>query len=111
MNVSFVIYLYPAPGLPENLRRQGATPTAIVIEWDPVPCLQQNSLITSYIIEVRPRGGGEPITTGEVAADGSLMFRASNLATNTSFLFRVYPVTSEFGRSEEFSSLITFPGS
>ena len=112
MGVKFIGIFYLAPELPpENVRLVNATPTVITIEWDPVPCLQQNALITSYAVEVRPGGGGELVSSGEVESDSSLIFRATNLR-GTSFSFRVYPVTSEFGRSDKFSSFTaeTLPG-
>ena len=81
----------PAPsGAPENVREVEVTSTSITIQWDQVPCIEQNSEITGYIVRYSNSTG----ETQMAAVQNSQMFTASGLTPNTAYSFQLVAVSS-----------------
>ena len=62
------------------------TSTSITIQWDQVPCIEQNSEITGYIVRY---------STGETQMAAVQMFNASGLTPNTTYSFQVAAINSD----------------
>ena len=81
----------PAPsGASQNVREVEVTSTSITIQWDQVPCIEQNSEITGYIVRYSS-STGEPQMA---AVQNSQMLKASGLTPNTAYSFQVAAVNS-----------------
>ena len=72
------------------------TSTSITIQWDQVPCIEQNSEITGYIVRYSN-------STGETQMAAVQMFTASGLTPNTTYYFQVAAVNSD-GEEGPYSS-------
>ena len=75
-------------GAPENVREVEVTSTSISIQWDQVPCIEQNSDITGYIVRYSNSTGETQMATGQ-------MFTASGLTPSTTYSFQVAAVNSD----------------
>ena len=67
------------------------TSTSITIQWDQVPCIEQNSEITGYIVRYSNSTG----ETQMAAVQNSQMLKASGLTPNTAYSFQVAAVNSD----------------
>ena len=87
-----ILFCIPAPsGAPQNVREVEVTSTSITIQWDQVPCIEQNSEITGYIVRYSNSTG----ETQMAAVQNSQMFTASGLTPNTAYSFQVAAVNSD----------------
>ena len=77
-------------GAPQNVREVEMTSTSITIQWDQVPCIEQNSNITGYIVRYSSSTGETQMAT----VQNSQMFTASELTPNTTYSFQVAAVNS-----------------
>ena len=95
----------PAPSsAPENVREVEVTSTSITILWDQVPCIEQNSEITGYIVRYSNSTG----ETQMAAVQNSQIFTASGLTPNTAYSFQVAAVNSD-GEEGPYSSVLDSP--
>ena len=77
------------------------TSTSITIQWDQVPCIEQNSEITGYIVRYSNSTG----ETQMAAVQNSQMFTASGLTPNAAYSFQVAAVNND-GEVGHYSSIL-----
>ena len=66
--------------------------TTISVQWDEVPCLQQNSIITGYTVRYEPASGGEP--SNEPITGTDRMTSLTDLLPFTDYSIEVAAVNS-----------------
>ena len=87
---NYLFHIAPS-GAPQNVREVEMTSTSISIQWDQVPCIEQNSEITGYIVRYNSSSG----ETQMAPVQNSQVFTASGLTPNTTYSFQVSAVNSD----------------
>ena len=83
--------LYAAPiGPPTALRAVSVNLSAITISWDPVNCIQQNSIIKNYTIHYRKSSEYNNISSKLISVSAAVTDTTIyKLDPNTEYAFRV----------------------
>ena len=83
----------PAPSAtPNSVSVYAMSSTAIIIQWEAVPCIEQNGDITGYTVRVLESGEMERVE--DVVGDVNEV-TISDLTPSTTYSIQVAPVNSE----------------
>ena len=91
-----IVYSVPSEA-PQLLEAMYIQPTEVAFKWREVPCVQQNGLITGYVVRYYATCGADrgqqnmPVmTTGDIETMGSIQIEY--LTPNTEYAFQVAAV-------------------
>ena len=76
---------------PQNVTNGSISSTSISIQWDQVPCIEQNSEIIGYMVMYNSSSGDMQMDP----VQNSQMFNASGLTPDTTYSFQVAAVNSD----------------
>ena len=69
------------------------TPSTALVTWNAIECIDQNGMITDYMVQFQEQDGGASVTGGVVNVIGRT-YTVSGLTPATPYTFRVAGVTS-----------------
>lgn len=88
-----MLFYTPAPdGPPNGIRNTSVKLTSVTISWNPINCIQQNSIIHKYIIHY---GKSLKEGVGNNISANVTMVTINNLDPRTKYVFEVRGVNDE----------------
>ena len=86
------------------------TPSTAMVTWNAIECIDQNGIITNYMVQFQEQDGGASVAGGVVDVNGST-YTVSGLTPATRYTFRVAGVNSGgAGPFSPFRMVITMDG-